>query len=252
MSETTTKPETIQAGTGAAPDAETADLAANMPDPLPVLPIRNMVAFPLTAFPLVIGQERSKRLIDEVSIGNRLLGLVASKDSSLEEPGPEQLHRVGTLAVVQRLAKDREGTVTVLVRTLERIRVEEFVATEPYLKARAVPLPDVLAPPEDVETKALTRRLAELFSRMVGLVSHLPDEVQVAAAGMDDPRQLVYAVSGTLQLDPDEAQQILEIDPVKEKMKHVLGVLNREIELLELGKKIDKQAKAEINKSQRE
>ena len=136
-----------------------------IPSVLPILPLRGVVVYPMTAVPLTVGQPRSVKLIDEVTRGKRIVGLVTSKDPDLETPGPDQLYRVGTAAAVHRLMRAPDGTVRLLVQGIARIRVGDYIQTEPYLKAQVT-----LSPETDetgIKIEALARATVEQFQKLL-------------------------------------------------------------------------------------
>ncbi|MCY3979238.1 MAG: LON peptidase substrate-binding domain-containing protein, partial [Chloroflexi bacterium] len=149
--------------------------AIDLPEELPVLPLRGMVVYPQTAIPLTVGQERSIQLVDDVVAGNRMVGLAASKDPSLGIPGPDQVHSIGTLATIHRLFRTPDGTIRLLIQGLQRIRIDEFVEMTPYLKARVTRIPEeevVFA--DDIEMEALVRSMVERLRTRAGLVPAFP------------------------------------------------------------------------------
>ncbi len=223
-----------------------------IPAELPVLPLRGVVVYPLMVLPLTVGQARSVRLVDDVAVGDRLVGLVASKDPELDEPAPDEVYQMGTAALIHRLIKSPDGTIRIIVQGVERIHIDEWTAEEPYLKAKVSTIPDVLPDEGDVEAEALMRNVVDLFGRLVALVPHLPDELMMAAASTDDPRQLVYLISTSMRMDLQDAQEILELDQVTDKLRRLTNILTHELEVLELGKKIQSEAQSEMEKMQRE
>ncbi len=233
-----------------APDKPEQDLI-ELPREMPILPLRGVVFYPLTALPLTVGQPRSTRLIEDAVLADpRIIGLVASQDPEVEEPGADQVYRVGTAVLLRHLHKTPDGMMILFVQGIERIRIEEFTTTRPYLKARVVPYPETVA--KSVEVEALMRNIVELFRQLVGLVPYLSDEVTMMVANVDDPRQLAYLVANALRMELKDAQSILEIDDVKEKLRKLTTILGRELEVLELGKKIQKEAQGNMEKVQRE
>ncbi len=223
-----------------------------IPAELPVLPLRGVVVYPLMVLPLTVGQSRSVRLVDDVAVGDRLVGLVASKDPELDEPAPDEVYQVGTAALIHRLIKSPDGTIRIIVQGVERIHIDEWTAEEPYLRAKVSTNPDFLPDEGDVEAEALMRNVVDLFGRLVALVPHLPDELMMAAASTDDPRQLVYLISTSMRMDLQDAQEILELDQVTDKLRRLTNILTHELEVLELGKKIQSEAQSEMEKMQRE
>ncbi len=224
----------------------------NIPSELPILPLRGTVVYPLTVIPLNVGQARSIRLVDEAATSpTRMIGLVTIKDEKIEEAGPDDVLRIGTAAIIHRLLRAPDNTVRLIVQGIERIKIEEFTATEPYLKARVAVDPE--NDEKTVEVEALMRNTIELFRRLVSLAPHLPEELLMAALNVDDPRQLVYMLATSFQrMDPKDAQELLELDNVGDKLRKLNALITKELEVLELGKKIQSQAQTELEKTQRE
>jgi ATP-dependent Lon protease len=226
------------------------DVNAEIPSTLPVLPLKETVVFPDSATPLAIGQERSIALIDDVVARDGMVALVAAKDSEVEQPGWDDLQEIGTAAMVHKLIKVPDGTLRILVQGLERIRLESRVQDEPYLVGKFSQLPDVDS--ESKEVEALTRNVQMLFGRIVGLVPYLPAELELAAANVDDPGALSHLVASTLRLKTDEKQQLLEEPDVENRLLALSAILSRELEVFELGTKIQSQVQSELEKGQRE
>ncbi len=221
-----------------------------LPDELPILPLRGVVVYPLTAVPLTVGQTRSVQLIDDAVLNKKVIGLVASKDPSVEEPTPDQCYTIGTAAAVQRLLRLPDGTIRLLVLGLERIRITEYTTTQPYLKAKVEPMPERTE--ASVEVEALRRNIGAMFSRLVELVPGIPDEIAAVAINIEDPRQLAYAIATYMRIDLADAQEILELDDATGKLRKVVALLGKELEVLELGRKIQTEAHSEMEKVQRE
>src|SRR2546430_1614848 len=200
--------------------------------------------------PLAIGQERSIRLIDDVVGGDRLLALVTVRDEDAEIPGWDELHDVGTAAVVHKMIRVPDGTLRVLVQGIRRVRLERRVLDDPYLVGAFVESPDELE--ETKELEALTRNVQGLFARVIGLVPYLSEELQIAAANVDDPSALSHLVAATLRLKTAEKQQLLEETDVERRLRDVSLILNRELEVFELGTRIQSQVQSELEKGQRE
>ncbi len=235
------------------PDGKPSDLkllSNSIPDVLPMLPVRGMVVYPLTAVPLTVGQPRSVKLIDEVNSDDRIIGLVTSKDSDLEVPGPDQLYRIGTAAAVHRLMKTPDGTIRLLVQGIARIRIGDYINTDPYLKAQVELAPETRE--TGIKIEALVRTTVKQFEKLAHLVPSIPEEMIPTALNIDDPRQLAYAIATYLRIDLDLAQELLEVDRVTNKLKKLLTVLGREIEVLELGHKFQKDAHTEMEGMQRD
>src|SRR5829696_6261864 len=216
----------------------------------PPATVEDQLAFPAT-LPLAIGQERSVRLIDDVVSGDRLLALLTTRDGSVETPGWDDLYEVGTAAVIHKMIKVPDGTLRILVQGLQRIELAERVTDTPYLIGTFRDLPDVLE--ETPELEALTRNVQGLFARIIGLAPYLPEELQIAAANVDDPSALCHLVASTLRtIKTEERQEILEQTDVDARLRQVSAILNRELEVFELGSRIQSQVQSEMEKGQRE
>ena len=216
---------------------DTEENEVELPAVLPVLPLKETVVFPQSMMPLAIGQERSVRLIDDVVAGDRLLALVTARDSSIESPGWDEIYEIGTVAVVHNMIKVPDGTQRILVGGLHRIRIARHVSEDPYLVAEIEGVPDESSDAPEVE--ALTRNVQGQFARIIGLAPYLPEELQLAAANVDDPSALAHLVASTMRTIPtEERQQILETVGVEQRLRQISAILNRELEVFELGSKI--------------
>src|SRR2546423_309067 len=220
------------------------------PATLPVLPLKETVVFPGFPTPLAIGQERSIKLVEDVVSGNRVLALVTVKTTETEQPGWDDLYTVGTAAVIHKMIRVPDGTLRILVQGLRRIRIDRALQEDPYLVGEFVELPDELEETREVE--ALTRNVQNLFGRVIGLVPYLPEELQIAAANVEDPSALCNLVAATLRLKAPEKQQLLEEPDVEARLREITSILNRELEVFELGSKIQSQVQEEMEKGQRE
>ncbi len=227
-----------------------------LPAELPILPLQNLVVFPMTIFPLAVVEPRAVKLVDDAVLGQRLIGLVAMRppaqgtDTEEESPPLGQLYRVGTLAVVPKLLKLPDGSLRIIVQGLERIRLLEYVATEPYLRARVERAPETVE--KDLEVEALMRNLMDLFQKLASLVPQMSEEFQTLVLNIDDPRQLAYVLAAGIRIELEERQAILEEDSVKAKLRRLTAILSKEMEVLELGKRIQSQVQTEMTKAQRE
>jgi ATP-dependent Lon protease len=219
-------------------------------DDLPVLPLRGVVVYPMMWLPLPIGQERSIRLVEKTLPSNRIIALVTSRDEELEEPSPDQIHRIGTAAQVHRVLKTPDGTMRLLVQGLERIRVLEYTQEQPFLRGRIEIVPETLE--DGIEMEALMRAVQQLFRKLVELEPQMPDELSVMSINVDDGRQLAYLVASSMRLKVHDAQAILEMDSVREKLLRLTTLLKKEVEVLELGRKIQSEAQGEMERMQRD
>jgi ATP-dependent Lon protease len=221
-----------------------------IPATLPILPLKEMVVFPDSATPLAIGQERSIALIDDVVARDGKLALVTIKDPEVEQAGWDDLYGVGTAAIVHKLIKVPDGTLRILVQGLQRVELDNRLRDEPYLVGEFSVVPDVLE--ETKELEALTRNVQMLYGRIVGLVPYLPAELELAAANVDDPSALSHLVASTLRLKTEEKQKLLEEPHVEKRLRELSSILSRELEVFELGTKIQSQVQSELEKGQRE
>jgi ATP-dependent Lon protease len=223
---------------------------AEMPDTLPILPLRGVVVYPQTAVPLTIGQPRSIKLVDDILAGDKLVGLVASRNPELDEPGPEDLYTVGTIATVHRLLRAPDGTIRLLVQGLERFRLGEMIETEPYLKAKIHLAPEIEE--TGLQVDALARNARDQFGQIAELIPSFPDELISSISALVDPLETVYTIANFQRMELDDAQEILDIDSVESKLRKLVGILVRENQVLQLGQKIQNEARGEIEKVQRE
>jgi len=226
------------------------DLLASIPQELPILPLRNTVAFPFSILPLAIGIPRSVKLIEEALQGNRLVGLMVMKDGSIDEPQPGQVYEIGTVAAINRVVQAPNNNLHAVVQGLERIKIDHWSATEPYLKARIVLAPDGVD--TGLELEALVQSLRELAKEVAALSPNLPDEVGNFLDQVTDPRYLTYLIAANAGLDLLAGQKILETDSLKGKMHQLITHLTRRKELLTLGRKIKSEAREEMDKAQKE
>ncbi len=231
-------------------DRKTEPTDGTFPDVLPILPLRGVVVYPQTAVPLTVGQPRSIKLVDEVVAADKLVGLVAATNPELETPGPMDLFRVGTIATVHRLLRAPDGTIRLLVQGIQRFRLGDFVTEEPYLKAHVHSLPEVVE--EGLEIDALARNARDQFEQISELIPSLPEELVGSVMAVEDPLQVAYTIANFQRIELADAQQILELDSTKEKLRKLVSLLVRESEVLTLGQKIQNEAREEIEKVQRE
>jgi ATP-dependent Lon protease len=222
----------------------------SLPEELPILAVRDSVPFPETLTPLAIGQERSIRLVNDVLAGNRMLAMAASKDPETDSPAPGELYRVGVAGVVARMMKVPDGTLRILVHGAQRVRIVDFISTDPYFVARIEEAPDEVVPSPELE--ALHRNVQATFSRIIQEVPYLPEELQIAVANLDDPSELAHMIAGALRIRTEEKQELLEEVNVTRRLRLLSEILARELELVEIGTRIQTQVQSEMEKGQRE
>jgi ATP-dependent Lon protease len=217
---------------------------------MPILPLKETVVFPDSMIPLAIGQERSIRLVDEAVANDRPIALVTSREGDDEAQSADDLYSVGTAAVIHKMIRVPDGTLRILVQGLRRVRLTRVVQDDPYLVGEFEEQPDVIT--REKEIAALARNVETLFSRIIALVPYLPDELQLAATNAEDPSALANLIATTMRLKTSEKQELLEEADVEARLRQLTVILNRELELLELGTKIQSQVHSEMEKSQRE
>lgn len=223
----------------------------SLPSEIPVLPLRGLVVFPQTLVPLTIGQPRSITLVDDVvSSDQRLIGLATSKDPDLDNPEPKDLYSIGTIGMITRFFRAPDGTIRLLVQGVARIRINEYTQTEPYLKAKIEAIPEIIE--EGLEAEALARNARDQFEHIAEMIPSIPRELVASIAAIEEPLQTVYAIGNFQRMDLADAQSLLEINSTIEKLHKLVSILTRESEVLELGQKIQNEARSEIEKVQRE
>ena len=227
---------------GAAPRA--------LPGALPILPLKNTVVFPHLPTPLVVGRPSSVKLIDDIMLKDRMLGLVLQKDAGNDDPKESDLRAVGTAAIIQRMLKFPDGTIRVLVTGVERIRLGRFVQTEPYAVAEIGLLADQAE--QSVEVEALVTNLQSQIRKMLSLMPIASEEIGVALLNVAGPGRLADMAAALLIRDPNDKQDYLETASVRERLVKLTRQISREIEVLELGTKIQKEVQDEMEKGQRE
>ncbi len=229
-----------------------------IPDVLAVLPLRGIVIFPSQIHPFLVSRPSSLRLLEEIPSvkgseevsGQRIIALAAQKNPEEENPKPEGLFHRGTAVRILKMLRYPDQSVRVLVQGLARVELADFIQREPYFMARVKRLQDTVARSKELD--ALQAHLVSQFSKFVSLVPYLPDELQVMAMQVREPERLTDLVASYLKIAIEEAQDLLATLDVRARMEKLAAILNREIELLELGHKIQSQVQSELNKSQRE
>ncbi len=221
-----------------------------IPEVLPVLPLKDTVVYPFAVQPLGVGQERSIRLIDDVMRGDRLVVLVAQKSADIEQAGSDDIFKIGTVARIARMIRMPDGTIQIIVQGLERVSISEFTQEKPYLIAHVAPKPEKQE--DDDETEAIKRNVVSYFQRLVTLVQNVPEGVAAATLNLEEPRQVVYVIATFVQMDLELRQKLLELDSVRAKLENLSNFLAHELEIFELGRKIQTSAQEEMGKVQRE
>ncbi len=223
-----------------------------LPDILPVLPLPDAVVFPYITRPLAVPGGRSRLAVDEALAHDRLILITWQRESPLAEPGDEDLHEICTAAYISKILRLPNDKVRILVQGLERTRLRYLSQTEPFLRARLAKVEEDRSPQDPTETKALIRSVRNGLEKAIHLGKDISAEVAMLAANLEDSGRLADLVASNLELEPDEAQQVLETLHPLERLRKVFALLIQEIELLSLGQQISIQARNEIDRSQRE
>jgi len=229
------------------------DRALAIPDELPILPLRDTVLFPNSFMPLAVAREASVRLIDDAMSGAKLIGVFTQRDASVEEPVRSDLHAVGTASHIHKMFKLPDGSLRLIVQGLSRLVLEEITANRPYLRGRVVPAPESLDEQQRLEIDALLRNIKTSFQQVVSLSPLLSDDLQTLAANITEPGRLTDFIASSLTtITTTVKQEVLEKLDVRERMDALNRILIKELEVLELGSKIQSQVQSEVGRNQRE
>lgn len=230
------------------------DLRMEIPEVLNLLPLRDTVVFPVLIVPIAVGRESSIKLIDDSVVGgNRIIGVVAMKDPTVEAPTMDDIYRVGTAVVIRMMGKMPDG-IRLIAQGISRIEILEAVQTQPYLRVRVrvVPEPSQISEEDSLEIEALRRNIAASFQKVVQLSPNMPDELEGIALNVTEPHVLTDLVAAHLPLSIADKQKVLETFDLKERMRLLMQMLAREVEVLELGSKLQSEVHSELSKTQRE
>jgi ATP-dependent Lon protease len=232
-------------------EAEAALLAVTSgPREVPVLPVRHTVLFPFAILPLSVGRKRNLAALNEVMAGDRIIAVFAQRDPEVEDPGLADLHGVGTLAVVLRMVRLPDERVSIIVQGTGRVNLDGLVTREPFLVAKTSPLADVES--VDLETEALTQTLLGEFERIVTMSQGLPMEAVVAARGQTTPGRLADFMASLLEMAPPEKQRLLETLDAKERLRLLNAFLAHQLQVMEVGQKIQESVRENLDQKQRE
>ncbi|MBI2188221.1 MAG: endopeptidase La [Acidobacteria bacterium] len=229
------------------------DRTLAIPDELPVLPLRDTVLFPNSFMPLAVARESSVRLIDEAMSAGKLIAVFTQRDASVEEPQQDDLYHVGTASHIHKMFKLPDGSLRLIVQGLARLTLEEITATRPYLRARVGLAVEAVADADRLEVDALLRNIKTNFQRVVSLSPLLSDDLQTLAANIADPGRLADFIASSLTtIATAVKEEVLETLDVRARMDTLNRLLIKELEVLELGSKIQSQVQSEVGKNQRE
>jgi ATP-dependent Lon protease len=245
---------TIEDITGAleTPGGGSEEQPVQVPETLPVLPLRDIVIYPFMIVPLFVSREKSIRAVDESLGENRMILLVSQKDLDKEEPATEDLYAVGTVAVIMRMLKLPDGRTRILVQGLTRARIESVEEGGAYLRARVSVMQETPAPERSLEVEALLRNVRGSMEKAANLGKNISPEVMAIVANLDEAGRLADLAASNLELKVEDAQSVLDIEETTARLRRVNDLLNKEIEVLTVQQEINTQARADIDRSQRE
>ncbi len=229
-------------------DAQNLDI----PDQLPLLPVRDIVVFPYMVLPLFVGREMSIKAIEAALAGNRMIFLATQKVLEVENPAPDDVHSVGTIGIIMRMLKLPDERIKILVQGLSKGRVQEYIQSDPYYSVRIAKIVEAKPPATSLEAEAVTRTVKEQLERIISLGKVLMPDVMVVIENLDDPGRLADMVVSNLGLKVEVTQTILEVEDPIARLTRVSEILAKEVEVLSMQQKIQAQAKGEIDKTQRE
>jgi ATP-dependent Lon protease len=235
-------------------DEESAgERALSLPAELPILPLRDTVLFPNSFMPLAVARESSVRLIDDAIANGKLIAVFTQRDASVEEPGQADLYTVGTATHIHKMFKLPDGSLRLIVQGLERLRMQEVISNEPYLRGRVVSASEGTRDVDRLEIDALARNIKTNFQQVVSLSPLLSDDLQTLAMNIGEPGRLADFIASSLTtISTAVKQEVLETLDIRARMDNLNRILIKELEVLELGSKIQSQVQSEVGKNQRE
>ncbi|MGZ3567957.1 MAG: endopeptidase La [Thermodesulfobacteriota bacterium] len=235
---------------GADRDEKSKDDKVVVPEELPILPLRGTVLYPDLILPIMVGRKKSVKLIDDAMDSDRIIGVITQKRSEIEDPKESDLYSVGVAALILRMIRELDGSQRVIVQGVSRMKVREYIQREPYYRARSEVIDEGLV--QGVEIDALMMNLKNLFSRAVELAPYLTSELGTMVSNIKSPSILADLIASNLNISTTEKQGILETFDVRERLTKVHLFLNKEVQVLELGNKIQSQVKEDMDRTQRE
>jgi ATP-dependent Lon protease len=225
---------------------------ADVPAILPILPLRNTVMFPGIVMPITVGRQKSLQLIQEVYRGNRLIGTVAQKDGSVDDPLQNDLYETGTIAQVLKILEMPDGTTSVIIQGKKRFEIIDYTQEFPYLKARVNPMEDIQPQDDSVEFSAVVGSLKDLSIKIAQYSSHISPEASFAVKNIENSTFLINFVCSNTDLKVEEKQILLGIADIKERGIQAISYLVREVQMAELKRDIQTKVKSELDQQQRE
>ncbi len=222
-----------------------------IPDELPLLPLRNTVLFPGVVLPITVGRDKSIKAVNEAYKGDKLIGVIAQKDSSVEDPTVHDLEDIGTVAKVVKLIKMPDGGTTIIIQGRSRFQIESILFDDPYFKAKIIKLEEDESPKEE-DFDAYVSNIKELATEIVKLSPNIPTEASIILKNIENPSFLIHFVSSNLNTDIREKQELLKLNRIRERADLLLNLLQKELQFAELKNKVTTKTRTELDKQQRE
>jgi ATP-dependent Lon protease len=234
------------------PDAEDWLPEEKIPGDLPLLPIKNTVLFPGVVIPITVGRQKSIRLVKKAYRGRRIIGVVAQKNMKVEDPGENDIYKVGTLARILKLLILPDGNTTIIIQGKQRFKVEEIIQTDPYLQANIKSLPEVFPDIDKKESKAVIESIKDTAFKIMNLNPEIPQEAQVALDNIDNPNFLIHFLSSNINASVEDKQKLLEMNDGMERATLLLEHLLNDLQMLELKHEIQRKVNSDIDQQQRD
>ncbi|MBT8196766.1 MAG: LON peptidase substrate-binding domain-containing protein, partial [Bacteroidia bacterium] len=226
--------------------------AEQIPDELPILPLRNTVLFPGVVIPITVGRDKSIKLITEAYKGDKIIGVVSQKNIDVEDPNFDELNKVGTVANIMKMLRMPDGNTTVIIQGKRRFKLHSMVQDEPYFRASVKDFGDKKDVPTDKKFLALVDSLRDLSLQIIKASPHIPSEAGFAIKNIESHSFLINFVSSNMNAEVDFKQRLLELTDIKDRANTVLGHLTKELQMLELKNQIQSKVKVDIDQQQRE
>ena len=226
--------------------------AESVPDLLPILPLRNTVLFPGVVIPITVGRDKSINLIKDANKGNKIIGVVSQKIDTQEDPEPEDLNMIGTVAQIIKTLRMPDGSTTAIIQGKKRFKINEFTQSEPYFKAKTIAFDEIKPAKGDNEFAALVSSLKDLAVQIIKQSPQIPTEASFAISNIESHSFLVNFIASNSSITTQEKQQVLEVADLKERATKMLAHLTRELQMLELKNQIQNKVKVDLDKQQRE
>jgi ATP-dependent Lon protease len=222
-----------------------------VPSIIALLPLRNTVLFPGVVIPITVGRDRSIKAVQDAYKADKLIGVVAQKDSNVEDPGVNDLEQVGTIAKIVKLIKMPDGGTTIIIQGKVRFRIDSIAEEDPYFKAAITTLVEEPAP-TDEDFNAYVANIKELASQIIQLSPNIPTEAGIILRNIENPSFLIHFVSSNLNTEIKEKQKLLETDQIRQRADLLMQLLQRELQFAELRNKVTAKTRTELDKQQRE